>query len=124
MNIKPILCIVTSNSLKGSTGLLTGYWLSELIHPINEFEKSGIDYEVVSIKGGEPPIDPASMDLKDEVNLRFWNNEDFRKKLRTTRKIEEVKSEDYSAIFFAGGHGPLWYFPNNQFIQKLTKEFY
>ena len=122
--IKPILCVVTSNNVKGSTGLPTGYWLSELIHPLNEFEKAGIGYEVVSIKGGEPPIDPSSMDLKDEVNTKFWNDDKFREQLRNTRKIDEVKSEDYSAIFFAGGHGPLWDFPNNQTIQKLTKEFY
>ena len=122
--IKPILCVVTSNNVKGSTGLPTGYWLSELIHPLNEFEKAAIDYEVVSIKGGEPPIDPASMDLKDEVNAKFWNNEKFRNQLRNTRKIDDVKSEDYSAIFFAGGHGPLWDFPNNPIIHNIVREIY
>ena len=50
--IKPILCVVTSNGVKGSTGIKTGYWLSEVIHPINQFELACIDYEVVSIKGG------------------------------------------------------------------------
>lgn len=122
--IKPILCVVTSNGVKGSTGLPTGYWLSELIHPLNEFENAGLDYEVVSIKGGEPPIDPASMDLKDEVNAKFWDNAKFRDRLRNTRTIDEVKSEDYSAIFFVGGHGPLWDFPNNVAIHNIVREIY
>ena len=124
MDIKPILCVVTSNNVKGSTGLPTGFWLSELIHPLNEFEKAGIDFEVVSIKGGEPPVDPDSMDLKDEVNAKFWNNEKFRNLLKNTRKIDDVKSDDYSAIFFAGGHGPMWDFPNNSAIQCIVREIY
>ena len=122
--IKPILSVVTSNSVKGSTGQPTGYWLSELIHPLDQFEKNGISYEVISIKGGEPPIDPVSLDLNDPINAKFMNDEAFKERMKTTRSIDEVLSLNYSAIFFAGGHGPLWDIPNNPIVHKLIREFY
>lgn len=122
--IKPVLCVVTSNNVKGSTGIQTGFWLSELIHPVDQFEKAGISYEIVSIKGGEPPVDQMSMDLKDEINAKFMNDEAFMKKLKNTRSIDQIKASDYSAVFFAGGHGPMWDFPNNQFIHQIVRQLY
>ena len=122
--IKPILCVVTSNNVKGTTGIPTGFWLSELLHPIDQFEKAGLAYEVVSIKGGEPPIDKISLHADDAICNTFLNNEEFMAKLKNTRCIDEVKAADYSAIFFAGGHGPMWDFPNNATIHKLVRELY
>ena len=108
----------------GSSGIATGFWMSELLHPLNQFEKAGIEYEVVSIKGGEPPVDARSVDPDDKINLRFLSDEAFMAKLKNTRCINEVKASDYSAIFFAGGHGPLWDFPNNPDIQRIVRELY
>lgn len=105
--IKPILCVVTSCDTNGTSGVKTGFWLSELVHPLNEFRKAGIDFENVSILGKTPPIDPQSMDLSDKINAEFYNCPCFQKRLANTPAIDSVKASDYSAVFFAGGHGPM-----------------
>jgi len=123
-NIKPILCVVTSDNVNGLSKIPTGYWLSELLHPVNQFLQANIPYKIVSIAGGKPPIDPASMDLKDTVNAKLFNDANIKKELDNTPAIESVKSEDYSGVFFAGGHGPMWDFPNNQSIHRIVREIY
>lgn len=121
---KKILCVVTSNDTKGTSGILTGLWLSELTHPVSQFRKYGIDFDIVSIKGGTPPIDPASRVEKDTINEEFLENHALMEKFNGTRKIESVKSEDYVAVLYTGGHGPMWDFPNNQYIHSITRELY
>ena len=122
--MKKILCVVTSTNVKGSTGIPTGFWLSELTHPLEKFVSAGFDYVLASIKGGKPPIDGESLDFSDKINKKFWEDENFQEKLANTIKIDEIKAEDFDAVFFAGGHGVLWDFAENSAIQRVTREIY
>lgn len=122
--MKKILCVVTSNAVKGATGIPTGFWLSELTHPLAKFIASGISYELASTKGGKPPIDSDSLDFNDPINQKFWNDPTFQAKLDNTLKIDDVSPSDFDAIFFAGGHGVMWDFPNNTAIADVTREIY
>ena len=80
--LKPVLCIVTSNHVKGSTGIPTGFWLSELTHVLEQLEKSGVPYELASVKGGEPPVDKDSLDTSDPVNEHYLNDAEFQHQLK------------------------------------------
>lgn len=122
--MKKILCVVTSNGVKGSTGIPTGFWLSELTHPLAKFVAAGFDFEIASIKGGKPPIDGDSLDFNDAVNKKFWDDETFQRKLADTLKLDDVDASDFDAIFFAGGHGVMWDFADSAAIDKVTREIY
>jgi putative intracellular protease/amidase len=119
---KPVLMVMTSHDKLGDTGKPTGFFLGELTHPLEVFEKAGVPVEFSSIKGGEPPVD--GLELDDPVNARYWNDKDFRAKLAATKKLSEVDAADYSAVFFAGGHGTMWDFPDNADVQKIARELY
>ena len=122
--MKKILCVVTSNNVKGATGIPTGFWLSELTHPMAKFEAAGYEPFLASIKGGKPPIDKDSLDFTDAVNKKFWDDANFQKKFENTLKLGEVNAKDYNAIFFAGGHGVMWDFPDSAAVAKVTREIY
>ena len=122
--MKKILCVVTSNNVKGATGIPTGFWLSELTHPMAKFETAGYETVIASIKGGKPPIDPVSLNFDDAVNKKFWDDEKFQNKLANSLKLDEVDAKDYAAIFFAGGHGVMWDFADSAAIDKVTREIY
>jgi len=122
--MKKILCVVTSNNVKGNTGIPTGFWLSELTHPLAKFEAAGYETFLASMKGGKPPIDKDSLDFTDAVNKKFWDDTNFQKKFENTLKLDEVNAKDYDAIFFAGGHGVMWDFPDSAAVAKVTREIY
>ena len=122
--MKKVLCVVTSNDVKGATGIPTGFWLSELTHPMAKLEGAGIKTDIASIKGGKPPIDKDSLDITDEINKKYWNDEDFQRRYNNTFKLSDVNAENYNAIFFAGGHGVMWDFPDSEAVQKITREIY
>lgn len=119
---KPVLMVMTSHDKLGDTGKPTGFFLGELTHPLEVFEQAGVPVEFASIKGGEPPVD--GLDLEDPVNARYWNDKAFRAKLSATKQLSEVNPADYSAVFFVGGHGTMWDFPEDSDVQKITHELY
>ena len=122
--MKKILCVVTSNNVKGATGIPTGFWLSELTHPLEKFSAAGFEYSLASIKGGKPPIDGESLDFTDSINKKFWDDADFKAKLENSLKLDDVNSANFDAIFFAGGHGVMWDFADSTAIDKVTREIY
>ena len=122
--MKKILCVVTSNNVKGATGIPTGFWLSELTHPLEKICAAGFDYDLASIKGGKPPIDGDSLDFSDPINKKFWDDADFQAKLTNTLCLDDVNSADFDAIFFAGGHGVMWDFPESAAINNVTRDIY
>ncbi|MBR0261412.1 MAG: type 1 glutamine amidotransferase domain-containing protein [Selenomonadaceae bacterium] len=122
--MKKILCVVTSNNVKGATGIPTGFWLSELTHPLEKFVAAGFEFDLASIKGGKPPIDGDSLDFTDPINKKFWDDKNFQRKLENSLKLDDVKAEDFAAIFFAGGHGVMWDFADCAAIGKVTREIY
>ena len=119
---KPVLVVLTSHAQMGDTGKPTGFFLGELTHPLEVFEKAGVPVELASIQGGEPPVD--GLDLEDKINARYWNNPEFRAKLSATKKLSDLNPADYSAVFFSGGHGTMWDFPDDPSVQKFAREIY
>jgi len=117
-----VLFVLTSRNKLADTDKKTGIWLSELTHPYYEFIKNNIEVDIASIRGGNAPIDPSSLDMNDVENAKFMAEN--KPLIENTKFIEDVKSEDYNAIYFVGGHGTMWDFPNNLSIKKLSKEIY
>lgn len=116
---KPVLFVLTSHATKGSSGQPTGYYLAEVTHPLAVLDAAGIPVEFASIQGGEPPVD--GLDLSDATNARYWNDAAFREAVRATRRLADVEPARYAAIFFAGGHGTMWDFPEDPAVQSVTR---
>jgi|AntRauTorcE11897_2_1112592.scaffolds.fasta_scaffold22755_2 putative intracellular protease/amidase len=124
----PILLVMTNHAELGDTGKSTGFYLSEASHPYKVFIKHGYAVTFASPKGGFAPIDPKSMDLEDEANKMFWekfgNGDDNNPGVKKTVALDAVNPGDFSAIFFAGGHGAMWDFPDSEALQKVTTAIY
>lgn len=120
--IKPVLCVVTSHPVKGDTGVATGFWLSELTHVLAVLQDAGIPTDLASVRGGQPPVD--GFDLSDEINTRFWKDAGFRAALSHSLSLAEVDACHYSAVFFAGGHGTMWDFPDSPAVQRVVRGVY
>lgn len=121
-SLKPVLFVLTSHGVKGSTGEATGFYLGEVTHPLAELHEAGIKVEFASIQGGEPPVD--GLDLNDPVNARYWQDDSFRNAIRTTLRLQDADASRYSAIFFAGGHGAVWDFPDSPAVLRVTRDIY
>ncbi len=121
-DLKPVLFVLTSHSVKGETGESTGFYLGEVTHPLAVLDAAGIPVEFASIAGGEPPVD--GLDLNDAVNARYWNSEGYRHAIRNTSRLSDVDPKDYSAIFFAGGHGAMWDFPTSPAVNSVARDIY
>ncbi len=119
---KKVLFVVTSHDKKGSTGQPTGYYLAEVSHPWEVLHEAGYEMDFVSPKGGKAPID--GFNLNDSTNKKFWDNDKYRTKIENTMKPNEVKTEDYSAIFYAGGHGTMWDFADNAELALIAQKIY
>ncbi len=120
---KTILFVLTSHATKGASGgEPTGYYLSEVTHPLAELEKAGIAVEFASIAGGEPPVD--GLDMDDQLNARYWNDDKFRAAIQQTQRLDDIDASRYSGIFFAGGHGTMWDFPDSPAVQQVTRDIY
>jgi len=120
-----MLMVYTSNDKLGDTGDKTGWYLPEAAHPYAAFKAAGFDITHASIKGGVAPLDKDSLDLTDAENKTFWEEPGEGKKLtETTVKLSDCKSADFDAIFFVGGFGTMWDFPDDPDVQRLVKELY
>jgi putative intracellular protease/amidase len=105
-----VLMVLTSHSELGNTGHKTGFWVEEFAAPYYVFKDAGTDITLASPKGGQPPIDPKSEapENQTEATRRFKEDKELQEQLAHTRKLADVKAEDFDAVFFPGGHGPLW----------------
>jgi putative intracellular protease/amidase len=121
-----ILMVLTSHDKLGDTGRKTGFWLEEFAAPYFVFRDAGVELTLASPKGGQPPIDPKS-DLPENETAamaRFKADEPAKKLLANTRKLAEMKADDYDTIFYVGGHGPLWDLVDNPDSIRLIEAFY
>ncbi|AKF04822.1 ThiJ/PfpI family protein [Sandaracinus amylolyticus] len=102
--------VLTSHATLGNTGRRTGFWLEELAAPYYVFRDAGATIDLASPQGGEPPLDPKSdaPDAQTEHTRRFRNDPAAQRALATTKKLASVSGSDYDAVFYPGGHGPLW----------------
>ncbi|TYP93803.1 putative intracellular protease/amidase [Fodinibius salinus] len=105
-----ILFVLTSHDELGNTGKKTGFWIEEFASPYYVFEDEGADITLASPQGGQPPIDPSSdtADAQTEATKRFKNDKELQQKLAETQKLSNVNEADFDAVFYPGGHGPLW----------------
>jgi putative intracellular protease/amidase len=105
-----ILMVLTSHDQLGDTGQKTGFWLEEFAAPWYALKDAGADIVVASPKGGQPPLDPKSdeADAQSEDTARFKADGDAQKVLAHTVKLDSVSAADFDAVFYPGGHGPLW----------------
>jgi putative intracellular protease/amidase len=123
--MKKILMILTSHAQMENTDSKTGVWLGEFTDPYYEFIDKGYDVTLASPKGGEPPVDPMSR-LTENItgsNRRFNEDKTAQAKFATTLTLDAIHPEEYDAVFFPGGHGPLWDLANNAASGKIILEF-
>ncbi|WP_031569283.1 type 1 glutamine amidotransferase domain-containing protein [Rheinheimera texasensis] len=105
-----ILIVLTSHEDLGDTGLKTGFWLEELAAPYYVFKEAGASVILVSPMGGQPPLDPKSNDpmFQTDETRRFEADKDALAALANTGKLADVDIDEFDAVFYPGGHGPLW----------------
>lgn len=105
-----ILMVLTSHDQLGDTGRKTGFWLEEFAAPFYALKDAGADIVVASPLGGQPPLDPKSdePDARSEDTARFRADTEAQKVLAHTVRLDSVRAADFDAVFYPGGHGPLW----------------
>jgi putative intracellular protease/amidase len=105
-----ILIVLTSHDQLGDTGKKTGFWLEELAAPYYAFKDAGAELVLASPAGGRPPLDPKSNepDFQTDLTRRFEADDEANELLATTERLDAVAAEDFDAVFYPGGHGPLW----------------
>lgn len=121
-----ILMVMTSHDQLGNTGKKTGFWLEEFAAPYYTFLEAGADVTVSSPKGGQPPLDPKSdtPEGKTALTERFKSDPAAQKVLANTVKLETVKASDFDAVFYPGGHGPMWDLAEDPKSVALIEAFY
>jgi putative intracellular protease/amidase len=108
--MKKVLIVLTSHDKLGDTGAKTGFWLEEFAAPYYALKDAGVVLTLASPLGGQPPIDPKSDDAgsQTEATLRFKTDTSAQGLLASTLKLKDVSAADFDAVFYPGGHGPLW----------------
>ena len=121
-----VLIVLTSHSELGNTGEKTGFWIEEFAAPYYVMADAGITLTIASPKGGQPPIDPKSeaADAQTPATKRFHEDQALKKKLSNTLKLREVNQANFDAVFYPGGHGPLWDLANDEVSIALIEDFY
>ncbi|MEJ2900473.1 type 1 glutamine amidotransferase domain-containing protein [Acinetobacter sp. NS-4] len=119
-----ILMVLTSHDTLGKTTKKTGFWLEELAAPYYTFVDAGAEVTLASPKGGQPPLDPKSSeaDAQTETTRRFEADTSAMQALANTRKLSEISIADFDAIFYPGGHGPLWDLAEDQTSISLIEQ--
>jgi len=120
-----VLIVLTSHDQLGDTGGKTGFWLEEFVSPYYHLKDAGVQVTLASPRGGQPPLDPKSHqpDFQTDDTRRFDNDQDAQDVLANTVKLAEMKVEDFDAVFYPGGHGPLWDLHNDNDSIALIEEF-
>ncbi len=108
--MKKVLIVLTSHDQLGNTGAKTGFWLEEFAAPYYALKDAGVALTLASPLGGQPPIDPKSDDpaSQTEATVRFKADAPAQALLASTLKLKDVSAADFDAVFYPGGHGPLW----------------
>lgn len=121
-----ILMVLTSHDQMGDTGHKTGFWLEEFTAPYYVFRDAGADITLASPKGGQPPVDPNSEaeDALTETTRRFQADAHAKESLASTKKLADVDMNDFDAVFYPGGHGPLWDLVNDAKSVEVIKTAY
>ena len=126
-----ILMVASSPAVSNQTGWPIGFWAAELTHPLQVFQEAGYEVELASTDGGKVvmdsysnPTDASGYSAHDVISLGYMQLDWFNQMLESTKKITEVNSNDYDAIFLVGGQGPMYTFKGNHDLEKLFANFY
>ncbi|MVN91268.1 type 1 glutamine amidotransferase domain-containing protein [Mucilaginibacter aquatilis] len=121
-----ILFVVTSHDQLGNTGHQTGFWVEEFAAPYYKFTDAGYEVVVATPKGGQAPIDPSSEapSAQTDATERYYKDAKVQEVIANTHKLADVKASDFDAIFYPGGHGPLWDLANDETSARLILDFY
>lgn len=119
-----ILVVLTSVEKYPNLNRATGLWLGEAVHFVKKVETAGYQVDYVSSKGGYTPIDPHSLAMADPIDWEWYQKKEFMNRLGATLKPSEVNPNDYIAIYYAGGHGVIWDFPENKALQTIGRKIY
>ena len=121
---RKVLVVLTSVEKYPDMDRATGLWLGEAVHFVKKVEAAGYEVDYVSPKGGYTPIDPHSLSMAEPVDWEWYQDKDFMNRLGKTLKASEVNPDDYVAIYYAGGHGVVWDFPDNAELQSISRKIY
>ncbi|EAQ41471.2 type 1 glutamine amidotransferase domain-containing protein [Polaribacter sp. MED152] len=121
-----ILFVLTSHDQLGDTGKKTGFWIEEFAGPYYTLLDKGSEITLATPKGGKAPIDPSSdtEDASTEDTKRFKSDENAQHLINNTHKLAEMNPSDFDAVFYPGGHGPLWDLANDAESITLIETFY
>nr|WP_320134109.1 type 1 glutamine amidotransferase domain-containing protein [uncultured Holophaga sp.] len=121
-----VLIVLTSHDRLGDTGHQTGFWLEEFAAPYYAFRDAGAQITLASPRGGQPPLDPKSEDpsAQTPATLRFAGDPEAQGLLASTLRLEGLQEKDFDAVFFPGGHGPLWDLAEDAKTIALIEAFY
>lgn len=124
--MKKILFVLTSHGHVGNTEEKSGFWLEEFVAPYYYLKDKGVEITLASPKGGQPPIDPKSElpDFQTAATHKFAEDKETQAILAKTVKLETVAQEDFDAVFYPGGYGPLWDLADNKKSISLIESFY
>ncbi|MBN0988951.1 type 1 glutamine amidotransferase domain-containing protein [Amphritea pacifica] len=120
-----ILFVLTSHDALGDTGEKTGFWIEEFAAPYYVLADAGADITLASPAGGLPPIDPKSAleEFQTDDTRRFDQDAELQQKLAHTFKLADITADQFDAIFYPGGHGPMWDLSNDQHSVELIESF-
>lgn len=123
---KNILFVLTSHSELGDTGVKTGFWIEEFASPYYFLKDKGFEITLASPKGGQPPIDPKSElpDFQTESTKRYYKDDNVKGLMSSTLELSTINHDDFDAIFYPGGHGPLWDLAIDKKSIDLIETFY
>jgi putative intracellular protease/amidase len=120
-----VLMVLTSHSELGNTGEKTGFWIEEFASPYYVLADGGAEITIASPKGGQPPVDPKSeaKDAQTTATGRFYKDAEVIDKVAHSFKLSDVKHDDFDAVFYPGGHGPLWDLATDKTSIQLIEDF-
>jgi putative intracellular protease/amidase len=122
MTVKKVLIVLTSRDTLGDTGKETGFYLPEVTHPLDAFTRAGLAVDFVSPKGGKAPM--TGIDLDHPLNKAFLENSELVSRVENTLNPSQIDPAEYNAIFYAGGHGTMWDFPDDAKLAAIAAAIY
>jgi putative intracellular protease/amidase len=118
------LIVCTNHTDYPTKSQKTGLWLSEATHFYDELQNRNIQFDFVSPLGGLVPLDERSLESRDTTNEKWMHNPVFQEKIAHSLRPDQVRPDEYQIIYFTGGHGTMWDFPENEALQAITRQVY
>jgi putative intracellular protease/amidase len=124
MSKKKMLVVLTNTAKYPTLKRATGLWLGEAVHFVEKVQNAGYSVDYVTPSGGYVPIDPHSLQMAPDLDWAWYDDKDFMTRLGATLSPGLVKADDYSVIYYTGGHGVMYDFANNQPLQEIARKIY